>query len=135
VLQIHAFTGSGKVSNGKQLALQDDTVLQIHALTPRFIFTNGREYLQISMRNFRNESIQNFATWAADTSHTFTGIVLMDMRMRAGCIERRNSLVARETSQSGLLFLRKRTPARFSSRAQKSGAPFGGDKARAGHPK
>jgi len=27
--------------------------------------------LQISMRNFRNESTPNFATWAADTSHTF----------------------------------------------------------------
>jgi len=42
VLQIHALIASGKVSSGKQLASQDDTVLQIHALTPRVILTNVR---------------------------------------------------------------------------------------------
>jgi len=65
--------------------------------------------LQISMRNFRNESTPNFATWAAGTSHTFTRIVQMNMRMRAGCIGRRSSLVARKTSPSGLSFSQKRT--------------------------
>jgi len=34
VVQIHAFTASGMVRSGKQLASQDDTVLQIHALNP-----------------------------------------------------------------------------------------------------
>jgi len=37
------YTASGKISSGKQLASQDDTVLQIHALTGSGKVSSGKQ--------------------------------------------------------------------------------------------
>jgi len=106
----HFGRGEGRGTEAELCSTHTEATLEPHIYF--FYLKAGRpRALQISIKNFLKELTPNFPTSPGGTPQTCTRILRMQTPMRMGCIGRRRSLVALDTSPSGLSFSRKRTPA------------------------